>query len=227
MSISLPVLLALDTSTRLVGLALYDGAQVLAESAWLSNDYHTVELAPAVDALLARCGLKPSDLDAIAVSIGPGSFTGIRIGLALAKGLALARHIPLVGIPTLDVLVSAQPQQPLPMAAVLRAGRGRLAVGWYRWSDDAWRPSNKIEVLTPEELIDRILEPTIVCGELGAEERQLFARKRNEALLATPAWSLRRASFLAETGWQRWQAGQIDDPVSLAPIYLHYNDPIP
>jgi tRNA threonylcarbamoyladenosine biosynthesis protein TsaB len=224
---SLPVLLALDTSTRIVGLALYDGVQVLAESTWLSDDYHTVELAPAVEALLDRCGLKSSDLDVIAVAIGPGSFTGIRIGLALAKGLALARHIPLVGVPTLDVLAAAQPPQPLPMAAALRLGRGKLAVGWYCWHGDAWQLKGKFELLTLEELMEKILEPTIVCGELGAEERLLLGKERSEALLTTPAWSLRRASFLAETGWQRWQAGRIDDPVTLAPIYLHYNDLLP
>ena len=119
------MLLAVDTSTRTVGLALYDGAQVMYELAWTSNDFHTVELAPAVTSMLERCDQEVSALQAIAVAIGPGSFTGLRIGLALAKGLALVRHIPLIGIPSLDVLAAAQPTIAIPMAAVLRAGRGR------------------------------------------------------------------------------------------------------
>ena len=104
-----PILLGLDTSTRSVGLALYDGTQVLSEAVWTSHDHHTVELAPAVGDMLSRAGLEPSHLSAVAAATGPGSFTGLRIGLALAKGLALARRLPLVGIPSLDVLAAAQP----------------------------------------------------------------------------------------------------------------------
>jgi tRNA threonylcarbamoyladenosine biosynthesis protein TsaB len=221
------MLLALDTSTRTVGLALYDGVQVMYELAWTSNDFHTVELAPAVASMLERCDQEVSALQAIAVATGPGSFTGLRIGLALAKGLALVRHIPLIGIPSLDVLAAAQPTIAIPMAAVLRAGRGRLAVGWYTVTDGAWRTRAPIEVLTPKDLSQRIRTPTLVCGELSEDERRRLGRKRKNVRLASPAQSLRRPGFLAELGWQRLEAGNFDDPVTLAPIYLHYNDPIP
>jgi len=79
------MLLALDTSTRMVGLALYNGVQVLSETVWLSRDFHTVELAPAIASMLTRSEIKTTDLSALAVAIGPGSFTGLRIGLAFAK----------------------------------------------------------------------------------------------------------------------------------------------
>lgn len=222
-----PILLGLDTSTRSVGLALYDGTQVLSEAVWTSHDHHTVELAPAVGDMLGRAGLEPAHLSAVAVATGPGSFTGLRIGLALAKGLALARRIPLVGIPSLDALAAAQPVSERTLAAVLRAGRGRLAIGWYQAENGAWKPTAPVEVLTPTELADRIQAPTQVCGELDEAERRLIGRKRKLVLLASPAHSLRRPGFLAELGWQRWQAGQVDDPATLAPVYLHYNDPIP
>ena len=100
------MLLALDTSTRTVGVALYDGVQVLSELVWNSKDYHTVELAPAVAETLSKSGVAIEDLQALVVATGPGSFTGLRIGLALAKGIALVRHLPLIGIPTLDVLAA-------------------------------------------------------------------------------------------------------------------------
>lgn len=221
------MLLAVDTSTRAVGVALYDGSQALSETVWTSHDFHTVELAPAVKETLERSHVEVQDLEAVAAAIGPGSFTGLRIGLALVKGLALVRHIPLIGIPTLDALAAAQPVLSIPMAAVLRAGRGRLAVGWYRPGRKAWEATGTIEVLTAAELADRIEEPTRVCGELNAEERRLLARKRKVVKLASPAESLRRPSFLAELAWRRWQAGQLDDPASLSPIYLHHNEPIP
>lgn len=224
------MLLAIDTSTRTVGLALYNGVQVLSEMVWTSADHHTVELAPAVAGLLERSGVDVTAIGALAVALGPGSFTGLRIGLALAKGIALVRRLPLLGIPTLDALAAAQPASDLPIAAVLRAGRGRLAVSWYlphTQLEPRTPTPPKIEVLTPAELSQRIQTPTLVCGELGEDDRRLLARKRKNVILASPAQSLRRPAFLAELGWQRWQAGESDDPATLAPIYLHYNDPIP
>jgi tRNA threonylcarbamoyladenosine biosynthesis protein TsaB len=177
--------------------------------------------------MLAKTRLKPAELGALAVALGPGSFTGLRIGLALAKGLALAQEIPLIGVPTLDILAAGQPILPLPLAAVLQAGRGRLAVGWYQAIEQEWKSASQVEILTPQELSERIQSPTWVCGEFTEEERRLLSRKRKNVLLASPALSLRRPAFLAELAWKRWQAGQVDDPASLAPIYLHYHDPIP
>jgi len=221
------MLLALDTSTRTVGLALYDGERVLSESVWTSQDYHTVELAPAVEEMLNKLSVAVSDLEALGVAIGPGSFTGLRIGLALAKGLALVRHIPLVGIPSLDVLAVAQPKMDIPLAASLRAGRNRMAVAWYKLVNGTWQSSGELAVLTAPELSERILSPTLVCGEFTEPERRLLKRKHKNVILASPAQSLRRPAFLAELAWKRWQAGDTADPASLSPIYLHHGEPIP
>lgn len=221
------LLLALDTSTRTVGLALYDGVQVLNETIWTSQDYHTVELAPAVSQALQRAGASVDALGALGVATGPGSFTGLRVGLALVKGLAMARNLPLVGVPTLDFLAAAQPCLDMPLAAVLRAGRGRLAVGWYSVVDGAWQPTQNVEALTLPDLAQKIQQPTLVCGELTKEDRVFLAGERAEIHLASPSQSLRHPSFLAEIAWKRWKAGQVDNPASLAPVYLHYNEPIP
>lgn len=220
------MLLAVDTSTRRIGLALYEEDGVLHEAVWSSPDYHTMQLAPAVEEALANAGCAMSDLEAIAIATGPGSFTGLRIGMAFAKGLALARRIPMVGIPSLDVLAAGQPIKQIPMAAILRAGRGRLAVGWYRPNKKNWVATDRLEVFTAESLADQLNEPTLVCGELTTEERRILRRNRRHVILASPAWSVRRPAFLAELAWARWQSGHTDDPTSLSPIYLHYNDPI-
>jgi tRNA threonylcarbamoyladenosine biosynthesis protein TsaB len=220
-------LLAVDTSTRTVGMAIYDGVHVLSESIWFSQDHHTVELAPAVADLLAKSGIRVADLAALGVALGPGSFTGLRIGLAFAKGLALAQNIPIIGVPTLDVLAASQPVQLMRLAAVLQAGRNRLAVNWYQADGGTWRPDGQLQVLTPDELTERIQVPTLVCGELTESERRLLRRNHKFVSLASPALSLRRPSFLAELAWQKWQAGQSDPPANLAPVYLHYNEPIP
>jgi tRNA threonylcarbamoyladenosine biosynthesis protein TsaB len=221
------MLLAVDTSTKQMGLALYDGAQVIGELLWHSRHYHTVELAPAVADLLTRSGLKMDAIQALGIALGPGSFTSLRVGLAFVKGLALARHLPIIGVPTLDVVAEAQDVRDMPLAAVLQAGRSRLALGWYEASDAGWRSKDSLTVTTADELADKIRKPTIVCGELTREERQRLARKRVNVQLASPARCVRRPAVLAELAWERWQDGAQDEAASLAPIYLHVADPIP
>ena len=221
------MLLAIDTSTQEVGVALYDGNQVISEMVWVSKQYHTVELAPTVSALLDRIDITARDIDVLAVALGPGSFTGLRIGLAFVKGMALAGHLAVVGIPTLDILAAAQPIADNPLIAVLHAGRGRLAVGWYRNHSGTWNADGRLNILSLQDLAARIKSPTIVCGELTADERRILRRKRKNVILASPAQSLRRPSFLAELGWKRWQRGKTDDPATLAPLYLHIDQPNP
>jgi tRNA threonylcarbamoyladenosine biosynthesis protein TsaB len=221
------MLLAIDTSTRSLGLALYDGARVLSETVWTSAEHHTVELAPAVQLILKNAGSSLEDLQALAVALGPGSFTALRIGLALAKGLALARNLSLIGIPTLDFLAAAQPVREMPLIAVLQAGRGRLGVCNYKTARGGWQAAGETRVTNAEALYESIESPTWVCGELSEDERRLLARKRKIILLASPAQSLRRPSYLAEMAWKRMMSGKVDNPAALAPIYLHTGEPIP
>ena len=222
------MLLAIDTATRNIGIAIYDGIQVLCENIWASHDYHTVELAPAIAETLAKVRLSVQDLKLLAVSTGPGSFTGLRIGLAVAKGIALARHLPIIGIPTLDIVAESQPISPgFTLAAILRAGRGRLAVGWYAVSDVRWVLNPPIEVLDALKLSHLIHEPTIVCGELTEVQQHTLARKYKNVILASPAHSIRRPALLAELAWKRWQMGEVDDPATLSPTYLQLGEPIP
>ena len=218
------MLLAVDSSTAQVGLAFYDGAQVLAEATWTSGQHHTVELAPALAGLFSRCSLTMEGVNALGVALGPGSFTSLRAGLALVKGLALARHLPVMGVPTLDIIAAAQPPSKLPLAAVIQAGRGRLAIGWYKSTKSGWQAQGEARVGTADSLADEIESPTQVTGELSTEDRQRLARKRVNAVLASPAQSVRRPAVLAELAWARWQGGNMDEVASLAPIYLYVSE---
>jgi tRNA threonylcarbamoyladenosine biosynthesis protein TsaB len=213
------LLLAIDSATRSLGLALHDGKQLIAEQVWTSRGYHTVELAPEIALLLGKTGLSPRTLTAIAVARGPGSFTGLRIGLALAKGFALAHKLPIVGVPTLDILAASQPKREEPMFAVIRAGRGRIAGLWYKWDSGGWVASDELEGLTWEEFLENLETPTYLSGEI-IRERRLKLEKDPRIQLASPALSLRRPGFLSEIAWERIRSGEDDDPASLAPIYL-------
>ena len=220
------MLLAVDTSTAHVGLAVYDGSQVIGEYTWRSNQHHTVELAPAVAELLARSGLSMDGIRALGVALGPGSFTSLRVGLSLVKGLALARHLPLLGIPTLDIYAASQPVSKLPLLTAIQAGRGRLAVGGYKGMKKGWQATGSARVASVDTLIEEIQTPTIVCGEFTAEERQRLVNRETIRLIS-PAQSVRRPSILAELAWKRRQNGEADDEATLAPIYLHTAEPIP
>ena len=222
------MLLAVDTSTAQVGLAVYDGAQgqVIGEFAWRSSQRHTVELAPAIHELLARCGLTMDDIRALGVALGPGSFTSLRVGLSLVKGFALARSLPLIGIPTLDILAAAQPLSRFPLLVAIQAGRGRLAAGWYKRSKGSWKAKGIARVVTAKALVEEVKSPVYLCAELTAAERQTLA-ENTQIRLASPAQSVRRPALLAERAWMRWQAGDVDDRAALAPIYLHVAEPIP
>jgi tRNA threonylcarbamoyladenosine biosynthesis protein TsaB len=162
----------------------------------------------------------------VGVAIGPGSFTGLRIGLALAKGMVLSHKLSLIGIPTLDVVAAALPVPPgSRLVAVLEAGRRRLAIGRYLAQNGKWQPDGELQNLTIEEFVDQISEPILVCGELSGEARERLSQTKS--ILPPPAQCVRRPAVLAEMAWKRWKAGAVDDPATLKPIYLHHGDPIP
>ena len=225
------MLLAVDTSTAQIGLGLYDGVQVIAESTWYSHQHHTIDLAPALAELLRRAGCSMRDVEAVGVAIGPGSFTALRVGLAFVKGLALAKKLPLVGIPTLEIVAAGQPPSKVPLVAVLQAGRGRIASQRFKYVETnllvmEWKSQGAPEITTADALAEAIEKPTIVAGELTAAERQRLARKKVNVLLAPPALCVRRPAVLAQLAWARWQAGRVDDAAGLAPIYLQLPQPI-
>lgn len=218
------MLLAIDTATRAVSLALHDGERVLAESTWTTANHHTIELTPAVGELLRRSGVTPRDLTALAVASGPGSYTGLRIGLSLAKGLALGATPPLalVGVPTLDIVAAAQPPLAPQLCAVAQAGRGRLNAGFYRWEDAAasWRPSADPFITEWDALLAQIDAPTLLAGEIAADARRRLAGAAAPIHVSPPALCLRRAGMLAELALTRIQAGQPADARAAAPTYL-------
>lgn len=221
------MLLAVDTSTRTIGIALYDGDRVLSEVCWLSQHHHTIELGPAVADMLELVDIQGSQIQALGVALGPGSFTSLRIGLAFAKGLAFSRLMKVIGIPTLDILAAAQPCDHRTLFAVLEAGRNRIAVGRYQAVDGCWRPKAGLENLTVEEFLARIETPAIVCGELAGSLRSCLLERGQDIFVESPARSVRRPAILAELAWSRWLGGKFDDPANLKPIYLHHGEPIP
>lgn len=233
------MLLALDTATRQTSIALFDQSQIIAELNWHSRNSQTTELMPRLQQILSWHNLSPTAIEAIAVTLGPGSFTGLRVALSAAKGMALALDIPLVGVPTLDVMAYPHLGRPQPVCAVVQAGRGRVAWATY-WpsSPNTERPKALSDLVATAvgpwqvwrtayhlssvgELLQSVSEPTYFTGELTPALRQeLGAELGVLAILAAPTAAIRRAGPLAELAWQRLQRGEADDPDSLSPLYL-------
>lgn len=236
------MLLAIDTATRTASVALYDETGIIGESTWRARENHTTSLMPQLLRLMRLSGTRIERVQVVAVAIGPGSFTGLRIGLSVGKGLALARGLPLIGIPTLDGLAQAFAQQSLPIWAVLEAGRGKYAAARYtvrrgnakRVGDYAVGDATSLTQVIATSLDGETGESetgkkasrqkpgnTLVCGEVDATLRStLIARLQERVVLATAANSTRRAAFLGELAWQRWQTDRMSDLSTISPYYI-------
>lgn len=224
------MLLAIDTATKLLGLALYDGESLLAEQFWRTNNKHNLILATSIEQILDICDVNTDDLTVIAVANGPGSYTGLRIGVALAKGMASARQLPLIGINTLDIIAAGQTFTDARhvLLCVLQAGRGRVIVGEYHVKKGRWQAKSTPFITKWGDLFaDLETEiPYFVAGEVDAEGRKAIEATQQTELtvnLIDAAKRSRRTGFLAQLAWQRYHAGQEDDfaAAKLAPVYLN------
>ena len=194
---------------------------MLAEHGWRSRNTQTVEVAPAVEQMLSRAGITTADLQGIAVALGPGSYTGLRIGLGFAKGLALAQQIPLVGVPTLAILAAALPQAEGQLVLVAEAGRTRITTATYQWQKrGGWQPVDRPVNETWEEMLARVEPPATIAGELSPASLKLIRAAGKGYRAVAPAARVRRAAVLADLGWQRLRRGDVDDPAALTPLYL-------
>lgn len=215
------MLLAIDTATRSLSLALHDGECICAEMTWRTANRHTVELAPAIQRIIGLAGVKIASLTLLAVARGPGSFNGLRIGMSAAKGLAMARGLPLIAIPTLDITAAAIPPFEGLLIAVAEAGRGRVVAGDYRWLHGRWAAQEGVRIVSWQALMDAITEPTLIAGEIDGDGYALLARSEKPITVERRAFGLRRAGFLADLAWERWRSGDPGDPALVTPFYLH------
>ncbi len=228
------MLLALDTATAQISVALHDGHGIIVETTWLSANNHTVELAPAVMDALKRGDVIIDDLTALAVAIGPGSYSALRIGVAFAKGLAAARGLPLLGMTTLDILAAAQPRAPGILIPVVMAGRSRVTAAPYMWSesDSQWRISGEADNYAWGALIALLGErgdPALITGEVDALGAAAITAARANGIpltLASPAARTRRAGYLAQNAWDRLRVAGGESPAetfsaaSITPVYV-------
>jgi tRNA threonylcarbamoyladenosine biosynthesis protein TsaB len=207
-------LLAVETSTLAGGVALLDGDRLRGECVLDVTATHSERLMPVIDRMLADAGWTPESLEALAVAVGPGSFTGLRIGLAAVKGLALALGLPVAAVPTLDAMAASLPFAALPVCPVLDARKGEVYACLYRWDAGVMRREWDYVALAPEALAARLVEPVIVLGDGAPLVRSPLAR------LAPPHRRTPSPAAVGSLGLAHLAAGRSVPAAGLVPIYL-------
>jgi tRNA threonylcarbamoyladenosine biosynthesis protein TsaB len=206
--------LAVETSTLAGGVALLDGESVRGEYVLDVRTTHSERLMSAIDRVLSDAGWTARDLQALAVAVGPGSFTGLRIGLSTIKGLAFALGIPVAPVPTLDAMAASLPWASLPVCPVIDARKGEVYTCLYRWDGTGMRREWEYLAIPPEELARRLDEPTILLGDGASAVHAPLAR------LAPPPRRAPSPACVGFLGLERLRAGSTIAPADLTPLYL-------
>lgn len=224
-------ILAIETATRQMGIAAIDGEQVLASYELLAENPHAVELPDAVTRVLKAAHTTLAQVKGIVVDIGPGSFTGLRIGLAFVKALVFPTQIPLVGVPSLDVLASNLPFTSRPVCPVLDAKQKNVYAALYRPQKGGLKKASDYFLGPIDDFLGTMnpalsekgggKEPTIFLGDGCSLYRERILERCPEAEFASQEFWLPKAATLARLGAQRLKNGTPDDPSRLVPMYLY------
>jgi tRNA threonylcarbamoyladenosine biosynthesis protein TsaB len=206
--------LAVDTTTARGSVALVDGGEVAGEVRLIVGS-HSSQLVPAVAFLLERLGLGPGDVGGYAVAVGPGSFTGLRVGISTVQGLALASGRPCLGVPALDVLAERIRGCAEELVAMIDAFRGEVFAAVY---DAEARPRGGPVVEEPGAFLARVGPAAAFVGDGALLHRDAILRLRPRA--AFPRRSLYLAGTLGRLAEPRLAAGEGVGPEALRPLYL-------
>lgn len=217
--------IALETATMVGSIAIVDDERVISELTLNIKATHSKKLMTAMSHILEDAALSLDDMDGIAVSIGPGSFTGLRIGLSAAKGLSYASGKPLIGIPTLDALASNLAFSRYLVCPILDARRGEVYTALYRAEGQSPEKVMGEMAVTPTSLTEMIKEKTIFLGD-GVAPYGEFLKERLGDLYLEPPMPLRlpRASNVAILALERLKSGDMDDPFALVPRYVRKSE---
>ena len=217
-------LLAIETATSAQSVALFEEDRLLADISYEATAHKGGLLLPAVDRLLKQAGLAAKDLGAVAVSVGPGSFTGLRVGLATAKGLALGTGAMLVGVPTLEVLAEGYAVPDVTICALLDARRGEVFMALFRRKETCLERVSPDAVLTPEavqSVLARAESPVHLIGDGAVRYRERFEAMLGDRVCMTET-GLRTVPSAAVTGRVslRQLAGGKRPGAVVEPVYL-------
>jgi tRNA threonylcarbamoyladenosine biosynthesis protein TsaB len=212
--------LAVETSGRIGSIAVARGAEVLAEEQFPHGLQHAAMILPVIDRLCRAQGWTPRDIEQLHVSAGPGSFTGLRIGVTLAKTMALAGGVKLVAVPTLRVLAENAPAEARHLVLVLDAKRGQIFTARFERVGPAWIEREPAHLDTLAAMLARSPRPVHLLGE-GLPYHEKSIPPHDPDIIITPQGTWRaRAAAVARLGTDLAASGAFCDPDRLTPIYV-------
>ena len=214
-------ILGIETSTKTGSVAIVSEEGVIAQYSLNIEVTHSERLMATVDRVLQDTGFTMSDMDGYAVAIGPGSFTGLRIGLSAVKGLALVTGRPVAAVPTLKALAWNLPYSAYPICPMLDARKSEVYTATYRFEGSALVYGMAEAVISLSQLSERISEKTLFTGEAS----QLFRKDILElfgdrARFAPISAILPSAASVAEIGLDMIKSGKQTDPDNVTPMYI-------
>lgn len=218
-------ILAIETSTMLGGVAIMNEEGLIGEIRLNVKSTHSEKLMGGIDSALRLADLKISDIDVYCISIGPGSFTGLRIGLSTVKGFAFATGKPVVAVPTLDAFAWNFPFCRYPVCPMLDARKKEVYAGLYRWEGSRFEKVISELSVRPEDLLKDIRGPVLFAGE-GARlyKETILALKGRDAFFAPPHFNVPMPSSTAILGLHKALSGEFSDPVTLTPFYIRKSE---
>ena len=220
-------ILAIDTASSVSSVAVASEGKLQAEVTVEAGRTHSETLLSHIEGALSFAGVERSALTGVAVSIGPGSFTGLRIGLATAKAIAYGLGIPLVGVSTLAALALAVPVSDVHTLALMDAQKGNAYAGLYEWRDGSLHEVRPVRVAPLAEAIAEAADrgkPVLLTGELAVKKRARLGNLPDNVTLAPAHLLTARASHVAWLGIARLAAGERDDPMTLEPFYIRRSE---
>lgn len=218
-------ILGIDTSTMVGSIAVTDGYQLLSEYILRVDETHSSRLVPAIDQVLRDAGLQIGDMDGLAVSQGPGSFTGLRIGMATMKGLALALGKPLAGVPTLDALAWSVPLVSIRVCPMIDARMGEVYAAVYNFRDGSLHRTSDYMVSTVQNLLSDFKGRTLFFGTGASLYRSLILETLGDDAVFLPFdCEAPRASVVAFLAHRRLERDESVDLDGLEPIYVRRSE---
>lgn len=218
------MLLAIDTSSLVLSCALAEEDRLIAEWTVQKRLTHSEQLIPHMDEMIKAAGVSKKDITAVAVSIGPGSFTGLRIGLATAKMLSYIWKVPLAGVDTLEALAWNMAGAQAFILPLLDAQRGNVYAALYGAFDEMWQ-EEKEEAAPIDQVIEAALThggPVIAVGECADKYKDKLVSAGIK--LAPPHSRLARAGSVAMAGLKKIREGKTDSPLSILPNYIRRSE---
>ncbi|MCX5882102.1 MAG: tRNA (adenosine(37)-N6)-threonylcarbamoyltransferase complex dimerization subunit type 1 TsaB [Deltaproteobacteria bacterium] len=218
-------ILAVDTSTRSCSVAVVDGNDLLAEVTSGNGQTHSRHLMAMIDSALGLAGLNLSMTDGLAFTSGPGSFTGLRIGISTILGLSAATRKPIAGISGLDALAMQAATPDMTICPLIDGRRNEVYCARYRWVNGELVKEVAEQVLSPELAITGLNSPVLFAGN-GAQLYQALIRDRmgDAARFAPNCQNTLRASTVAWISMKRFEIGDVDDIYRFKPMYIRRSD---